>query len=64
MSRTKHSTKRIKAVAATEGIKVPSMLVRAMKLRGGAGVHADQRKRADPHVLRRDRSYKEKEHWN
>ena len=36
----------------------PSALLRSAFMRSGAGVHKDQKKKADPKQLRRDKSYK------
>lgn len=67
MSKTHHSTKRMKAVAAEQLARgVPNPVARAMNIRGGsgAGVHRDQLQRADPKQLRRDRSFlDEADNW-
>lgn len=35
----------------------------AARLRGGAGIHADQRRKADPKTIRKDRSYRDLRNW-
>lgn len=39
--------------------KVASPITQAMIQRGGSGIHADQRRKADPKAIRRDKSYKD-----
>jgi hypothetical protein len=39
--------------------KLPSAVALSARLATGAGVHADQRRKADPKQLRRDKSYKD-----
>jgi hypothetical protein len=40
-------------------LAAPSGVLLQARLRGGAGVHADQRRRSDPKAIRRDKSYRE-----
>jgi hypothetical protein len=37
----------------------PSGVLAQARLRGGAGVHTDQRRKSDPKQTRRDKTYKE-----
>ena len=43
--------------------KTASPVAVAAKLRGGAGVHADQKVRSDHRRARRDRSYRDPSNW-
>lgn len=43
--------------------RTPSAVAQAARLRGGAGVHADQKRKADPKAIRKDKDYKDRSNW-
>jgi len=58
MSKSKNTGK-----ALVDSHRTPSAVATAARLRGGAGVHADQRRKADPKAIRKNKDYKDRSNW-
>lgn len=58
MSKSKNTAK-----AFLDSQRTPSAVAQAARLRNGAGVHADQKRKADPKAIRKNKDYKDRSNW-